>query len=111
MKLWAIADVEAAEQSDAWREAKAKADKRKANAAKAVATKTAKLEAEDDSDPRTAPDEVILRWMVNFIRHNLTRYDTKLDLWKGKTGISTEYPRFRNGVLSKIAEECRRQMI
>ena len=156
MKLWNVADVEAAEQSDAWREMKAKADKRKANAAKAVATKKAKLEAEIDaalksvrvrridsgslrnrtirakeewyqlhgddySDPATAPDEVILRWMVNFIRHNLVKYDETLDLWKGKTGISSEYPRFRNGILAKIAdvyantpdiaEECRRQMI
>lgn len=156
MKLWAVSDVEAAEQTDAWRDAKEKADRRKANAAKAVATKTAKLEAEvdaalksvtvkrvnlmrlrnmtleakiawyeehrdDDSDPRTAPDFVIVRWMVNFIRHKLVKYDEALDLWKGKTGISAEYPRFRNGVLAKIAEvyadtpriveECRNQMI
>lgn len=156
MKLWQAADVEAVENSDAWREAKAKADKRKANAGKAVATKKAKLEAEVDaalesvavervgmrelrdmtldakaewkefhgdydSDPWTAPDYVVTRWIVNFIRHNLVEYDYTLGLWKGKTGITAEYPRFRNGVLAKIAaayadapeiaEECRKQMI
>lgn len=156
MKLWTVADVESVENSDAWREMKAKADRRKANAAKAVTTKKAKLEAEIDaalesvnvrrvdlpqlramtlnaklewkefhgdydSDPWTAPDYVVTRWIVNFIRHSLVAYDETLDLWKGKTGISGEYPRFRNGVLTKIAtayadapeivEECRNQMI
>ena len=156
MKLWQAADVEAVENSDAWREAKARADKRKANAGKAVATKKAKLEAEVDaalesvtvervelpklrdmtlgakaewkefhgdydSDPWAAPDYVVTRWVVNFIRRNLVAYDYTLGLWKGKTGITAEYPRFKNGVLAKIAaayadapeiaEECRRQMV
>lgn len=156
MKVWNAADVESVENSDAWREAKAKADKRKANAGKAVATKKAKLEAEVDaalksvtvervelrklremtlsqkaewkeshgdylSDPWTAPDYVVMRWTVNFIRHKLVHYDQSLDLWKGKTGISSEYPRFKTGVLTKIAAayadapeivaECHNQMI
>ena len=56
------------------------------------------------------------RWVVNFIRHNLTEYDEDLFDIKGKTGIHEEYYRYRDAVLDKIAEvypkyadECFRQ--
>ena len=63
------------------------------------------------------PDEkTIERWTVNYIRHNLTEYDSFLFSVKGKTGISFAYPLYRKAVLEKIAdvypqlrEECARQ--
>ena len=39
-------------------------------------------------------DEVLNRWMVNFIRHNLTEYDDVLYDAKGKVGIGDEYIRY-----------------
>jgi hypothetical protein len=64
-----------------------------------------------------SPDEkTIQRWTVNYIRHNLTEYDSFLFSVKGKTGISFAYPLYRKAVLEKIAdvypalrEECDRQ--
>ena len=64
-----------------------------------------------------ADQKTIERWTVNYIRHNLTTYDSFLYSAKGKTGISFAYPLYRKAVLEKIAEvypwlygECIRQM-
>ena len=64
-----------------------------------------------------ADQKTIERWTVNYIRHNLTTYDSFLYSAKGKTGISFAYPLYRKAVLEKIAEvypwlygECARQM-
>ena len=58
------------------------------------------------------------RWVVNYIRHNLTEYDEDLYNMKGKTGVREEYFRYKNVVLDKISEvypkykqECERQKI
>lgn len=70
-------------------------------------------------EPRIACDadeKTILRWKVNYIRHNLISYDKGLAKMHGKTGIRTEYPEYKKAVLNKIAaahpylkEECDRQ--
>lgn len=63
-----------------------------------------------------ADSRTVQRWTVNYIRHNLTKYDSFLYSAKGKTGISFAYPLYRKAVLEKIAEaypylceECARQ--
>lgn len=70
-----------------------------------------------DRNVRSADLKTIERWTVNYIRHNLTTYDSFLYSAKGKTGISFAYPLYRKAVLEKIAEvypwlygECMRQM-
>ena len=70
----------------------------------------------DDRDAAEAPDEVKVRWIVNYIRHNLTDYDEELYSVKGKCGISALYSKYKNMILDKIAaaypkyaEECERQ--
>ena len=70
-----------------------------------------------DRRVRGADQKTIERWTVNYIRHNLTTYDSFLYSAKGKTGISFAYPLYRKAVLEKIAEvypwlygECMRQM-
>ena len=70
-----------------------------------------------DRTVRGADQKTIERWTVNYIRHNLTTYDSFLYSAKGKTGISFAYPLYRKAVLEKIAEvypwlygECVRQM-
>jgi hypothetical protein len=70
-----------------------------------------------DRRVRGADQKTIERWTVNYIRHNLTTYDSFLYSAKGKTGISFAYPLYRRAVLEKIAEvypwlygECMRQM-
>lgn len=64
-----------------------------------------------------ADDGTIKRWMVNFVRHNLTKYDETLFQMRGKVGKKEKYLQYRDGVLSKIAEaypylanECQRQI-
>lgn len=49
-------------------------------------------------------DATMKRWMINYIRHNLTAYDSVLFSTAGKTGISDEYIRYRNAVMNKIEE-------
>lgn len=56
------------------------------------------------------------RWMVNYIRHNLTVYDETLYYMPSKTGKKKAYSRYRNNVLDAIAKaypklkkECERQ--
>jgi len=64
-----------------------------------------------------ADEKTVQRWTVNYIRHNLTKYDAFLWSAKGKTGISFAYPLYRKAVLEKISdvypylcEECGRQI-
>ena len=68
-------------------------------------------------DPMSSiPEDVLHRWAVNYIRHDLTRYDKDLDLIKGRTGKQAAYGIIKRETLLKIAEaypefadECRRQ--
>lgn len=56
--------------------------------------------------PRIASDvdnKTKERWMVNYIRHNLTSYDDTLYDMSGKVGCHDEYKRYKNAVLDKIA--------
>ena len=64
-----------------------------------------------------ADRDTVRRWMVNYIRHNLTRYDEFLYEARGRTGIRFAYPEYRCAVLEEIArvypelqEECKRQI-
>ena len=61
--------------------------------------------------------ETMERWIVNYIRHNLVKYDTALERLYGKCGRYDAYPGFKRIVLEKIAaaypkytEECKRQI-
>ena len=68
------------------------------------------------------PDEATLkRWVVNYIRHCLTKYDHELCIMQtrleGKVGVQNTYSCFKDMLLSRIAEaypkyqdECVRQM-
>lgn len=63
------------------------------------------------------PKEVIDRWLVNFVRHNLVEYDKNLDLLYNKIGRNNAYIQYKTVVLNKIAvaypilkEECERQI-
>lgn len=76
--------------------------------------------AEDCEIYRTtygADEETQDRWMVNYIRHNLTEYDEELDRLYGRTGKDEAYFLFFKALLQKIAtvypnleEECKRQI-
>lgn len=61
--------------------------------------------------------ETMERWIVNYIRHNLVKYDAALKRLYGKCGRYEAYPEFKRIVLEKIAvaypkhaEECKRQI-
>lgn len=58
------------------------------------------------------------RWMVNFVRHELTDYDHELYDMKGMTGVDEAHDLYHDAVLSAIAKaypflkkECNRQRI
>lgn len=66
----------------------------------------------------SAPDYVRRRWMVNYVRHNLTVYDRDLHDMKGKVGVHEGYEVYKSAVLDEIAtvypelaEECDDQKI
>lgn len=72
----------------------------------------------DYPDPKYANEDTITRWMVNYIRHNLTKYDENLEEIAEKTGKTLAYVMIRNAILDKIAEvypelaeECENQKI
>lgn len=152
MKLWKEADVLAAMDTEAFREAAAKAERRKAAASKGVGTKrkNAELLADEliaaihvqrielpelerlalDAQQRwydfrgrgeiEFPDrETVDRWMVNYIRHDLCKYDDSLyTLFRpGKMADKDKlYPKVKRETLAKIAqvypelaEECEAQ--
>ena len=65
---------------------------------------------------RTPNEETLMRWVVNYIRHNLISYDSTLFDNKGKVGKDEAYPIFKKAVLDRIAAtypkyaaECQRQ--
>lgn len=145
MKIWREEVVEAAIQSDGYAEAKAKSDKRKESAKKAVNTKTNNfykrieqiledvkikvipmdelrqrtLEAKQawydyqammrdydycDRNAYDAGEYTVERWMVNYIRHNLTVYDDTLYSMNGKTGKDVIYFKIHDGIIRKISD-------
>lgn len=69
-----------------------------------------------DKDVDLADEDTKRRWMVNYIRHNLTDYDDSLYQMSGRPGCHEEYKRYKFAVLEEIAEtypalqsECVRQ--
>lgn len=61
-------------------------------------------------------DYTLARWIVNYIRHNLVKYDQTIENLKGKIGKDKAYFVFKKAVLDKIASvypkyaaECKRQ--
>ena len=54
---------------------------------------------------RDADEQTIQRWMVNYIRHNLTNYETICEGLYNKVGNDKAYQTFKDRVLSKIADE------
>lgn len=67
-------------------------------------------------DAYSADDETVTRWMVNYIRHEMTSYDEQLWDIKGKVGISEAHIDLHDAILDKIAlvypelaTECQRQ--
>lgn len=62
-------------------------------------------------------DATMERWIVNYIRHNLVRYDESLTEFFGKVGKTSAYFVFKRRLLERIAEayplhasECYRQV-
>lgn len=49
-------------------------------------------------------DETLARWMINYIRHNLTNYDEILDNIKGKFGVEEAYIKYKKILMLKIKE-------
>lgn len=67
-------------------------------------------------DAYSADENTVMRWMVNFVRHEMTSYDEQLYYMKGKVGIREMYQDIRDFILDKIAviypelaQECKRQ--
>lgn len=54
-------------------------------------------------DAYSADDATVRRWMVNYIRHDLTDYDADLYSIKGKVGREELYHKLKATVLRKIA--------
>ena len=159
MKLWLESDVRSVMETDAYREALVKAEKRKASAHKAVETKKLDVQKllEDlissitvaKIDEKRLVDETLsekndwyefldsergyfhgrvhrdsvdkgtlVRWQVNYVRHNLCNYDHNLYMLAGKIDKASNYRNLKNETLKKIAEvypslkeECYRQMV
>ena len=68
-------------------------------------------------DASMADEETVNRWMVNYIRHNLTVYDDDLYEIRGKVGKNEAYILYFENVLNEIArvypelkEECQEQI-
>lgn len=51
-----------------------------------------------------ADEETVLRWELNFIRHNLSNYDNELDKLYGKVGKDVVYSKYKNQLMDKIFE-------
>ena len=67
-------------------------------------------------DAYSADEDTVKRWMVNFVRHEMTSYDEQLYHMKGRTGIHDLYHDIHNLILDKIAlvypelaQECENQ--
>ena len=55
-------------------------------------------------DENRIDEKTLSRWMVNYIRHELTNYEQDLYDIKGRTGAVEEYYRYKDAVLEKIAD-------
>lgn len=55
-------------------------------------------------DAYLADEETIKRWIVNFIRHNLSDYEEQLEILEGRTGKNKGYWHFK----MKLAEEMKK---
>lgn len=62
-------------------------------------------------------EATMARWIVNYIRHNLTKYDKTIYETSGKVGARAAYVKYKTAVLCKIAEiypkykeECQKQV-
>lgn len=69
------------------------------------------------SNAYEADEDTLVRWVVNYIRHNLLDYDDFLYRIDGKVGAMDAYPEVKVEVLKKIAvaypkysDECDRQI-
>ena len=67
--------------------------------------------------PGSINDLTLQRWVVNYIRHQLTIYEAGLSTIEGKTGSTEVYQKLKIAVLNRIAvaypkykEECERQI-
>ena len=73
-------------------------------------------EVDDGIDIENLPANVLHRWEVNFIRHELTRYEKLLNQIRGLVGTRDIYTVIKGEILDKIAtaypwlkDECYRQ--
>lgn len=71
-----------------------------------------------DDSYRCDDERAVSRWMVNFVRHELTDYDHEFYEMSGRTGIGEVHRLYHDAVLREIAKaypflegECKRQMI
>ena len=85
---------------------------------KAIADRQAwyDMDWENCCDASSADESTVKRWMVNYVRHNLTSYDDVLYRMSGKVGCHNEYLTYKFAVLDKIAaaypklkQECNQQ--
>ena len=51
-----------------------------------------------------ADEDTILRWEINFIRHNLTNYDEEIKKLYGMVGKDDAYSQYREELMKKIYE-------
>lgn len=75
-----------------------------------------RCEVDDGIDIEHLPDNVLHRWEVNYIRHELTRYEKLLGQIRGLVGTRDIYTVIKGEILDKIAaaypwlkDECDRQ--
>ncbi len=127
MLLWDLEEVIRVESSPRYTEMKEAHEKRRQGALKSVDAKKRKTKEQIDFAIEQIniqeieigllqkltleyhqafhPDEDTLkRWMVNFVRHNLSSYDEDIYELKGRVGRHEEYLRYVEAVLDKIAE-------
>lgn len=72
----------------------------------ALSSQTQRNETRGDfsSDPASAQEHHIHRWMVNYARHELSNYDQIRIRYAGKVGVHEAAEAVRSAVLTRIAE-------
>ena len=75
------------------------------------------IDPSDIPDVDAVDEDTLNRWVVNYIRHNLVRYDSFLNKIHGKVGVQDAYSHTKIFILEKIAKaypkyakECQRQI-
>lgn len=75
------------------------------------------IDPSDIPDVDAVDEDTLNRWVVNYIRHNLVRYDSFLNKIHGKVGVQDAYIDTKISILEKIAKsypkyakECQRQV-